>query len=1214
MSPFSGKPDWFPHYPIAADAIPNLGDNQQIVLVDWPGRSPRDVENQITYPLSNALLGVAGVKSVRSSSMFGLSMVYVIFNDDVDYYWSRSRLLEKLNALPQNLLPQDVVPKLGPDATGLGQVFWYTVEPSPTLIPPALEQLRSIQDAIIKPALSGVQGVAEVGSIGGYVKEYQVELDPIAMKNAGVSALDVESAIRASNRDVGAGTLELNRVEYVIRGLGYIESLQDLQKTVVSFQDGLPIELGAIAHIQFGPAERRGGIDRNGTEAVGGVVVIRYGANPLEVLGRVKAKIETLNSSLPKIRSENGQALDVSILPFYDRSNLIRETIGTLQQALFLQVAVTILVVLVLIRNIRSAFIISSILPLGILLTFLAMKFWGLDANIVALSGIAIAIGVMVDIGIVLVERIGQDLEDNPTSTYVEMGRSVLNSAESVYKPILTAVATTILSFLPIFFLQGEEGRLFIPLALTKTFALFFAVLLGLSIIPLLSHLAFGLNFLSYRTYIRPTALLLLAGISWLFFPLWISILLLIFSFVLVWIRFKDLSKNLASKLEIGMAILFATLSLSTLWLPLSPEFSLLSNTLFIIFLLIFILGGFMGFAHFYEHILMFCLHKRPFVLGLCTVIVLMSLLSWFGWKGLTGYSDENGSIHTALNQAFPGLGKEFMPPLDEGSFLFMPTTMAHAGVEQVVAFNQELDQQIYGIPEIDMVLGKWGRVESALDPAPISMYETTVLYKNEYKVDDTGKRIRFKVDDEGTFIYDEKGQLIPDHNGRYFRQWRDHIKSKNDIWDHITQVTQLTGITSSPQLQPIETRLMMLSTGMRAKLGVKIFGSTLADLANAGEKLEPLVKGVEGIVPATVFVERVIGKPYIHLEYDRQKLARYGILIDDAQRQLERALGGFPLTFALENEGRERYPVRLRLAREWRDAPEDILRLPIESKLGLIELGQVANIVFERGPQSIKSENTFLVNYLTFGQEKGLSEVDAVERIQKAIDEAKKEGRLTLPDGVHLEFAGQYQNQLRATQRLQIIIPIVLVLIFSLIYFQFKSAIQTLFIFSGILISLSGGFILLGLFNSDWFLNVNMFGIDFRSLFNVKTINLSVAVWVGFLALFGIATDDGVLMSDRILNRMQEFGNGVSINDLRQEITSAAKQRVNAAVITSVTTIIALLPILTSGGKGAGIMIPMAIPMLGGMMISVVNMLLVPMLTAWWIERQQSKQKEVQA
>ncbi|MEN8254249.1 MAG: efflux RND transporter permease subunit [Verrucomicrobiota bacterium] len=1098
VAPFDWNLGFLSRDPVAVDAIPNIGENQQIVFTEWAGRSPQDVEDQITYPLTTALLGMPGIKTVRSYSMFGFSTIYVIFEDDIEFYWSRSRILEKLASLPAGTLPGGVEPTLGPDATALGQVFWYTLEGRDPDGNPAggwdLGELRSIQDWQVRYALASAGGVAEVASIGGFVKEYQIDVDPDAMRTYGVTLQQVFNAVRDSNMDIGARTVEINKVEYVIRGLGQIESVPDIENTVVKENDGVPILVKNVATVSLGPAMRRGALDKEGAEAVGGVVVVRHGENPLSTIQNVKAKMAEIAPGLPSKTLADGTVSQVAIVPFYDRTGLIHETLGTLGTALLQQILITMVVVLLMIRHFASAILISIVMPISVLICFIAMKVFGIEANIVALSGIAIAIGTMVDMGIVLCENILRHLKQN---NYQDRLDTVLAASHEVAGAVFTAIATTVVGFLPVFALQAAEGKLFKPLAYTKTFALIAAVAVALTLLPVLAS-----------------------------------------------IFFKPEKKKTGKGSWILAGIL--ALVLAAYWRPFGYVQNLLLNILFTVGVIGLVLLFFHFVQKFYSRILQACLrYKKIFLLLPLAILVSGGLV----WKNL---------------------GREFMPALDEGSFLFMPTTMPHASIGEALDVMQKQDMAIRSVPEVESVVGKLGRVESALDPAPISMFETVINYKAEYGLDTEGKRVR---------------------------QWRDHIQDPDDIWNEIIEAVRIPGTTSAPKLQPIETRLVMLSSGMRAAMGVKVRGPDLQTIEQAALEIEGLLKQVPSIKANTVLADRIVGKPYLEIGIDREAIARHGLSIRRVQETLEVALGGKTLTVTIE--GRKRYPVRVRYPRELRmdiEAIENILVAANPEKQ--IPLKQLAKIEYVRGPQVIKSEDTFLTGYVTFGKEDGFAEVDVVEEARQYLQD-----HLIVLDGVSYTFAGAYENQVRATQTLSVVLPVALAIIFMLLYLQFKSVSTTLFVFSGVFVAWAGGFVLIGLYAQDWFLDLSLFGTNLRDLFQIHPINLSVAVWVGFLALFGIATDDGVVMCTYLVQRFKA-AQPKSKDEVRALVLEAGKQRIRPCLMTTATTILALLPVLTATGRGADIMIPMAIPVTGGMAIETITMFVVPVLYCWRQER----------
>ncbi|MBR8535714.1 efflux RND transporter permease subunit [Carboxylicivirga sediminis] len=1226
-SPFGWDTGLLPSDPVPVDAIPDIGENQQIVYTEWPGRSPQDIEDQISYPLTTSLLGIPGVKTIRSNSIFGLSSIYVIFDEDVEFYWSRTRILEKLNSLPAGTLPADVSPALGPDATALGQIYWYTLEgrdkdgnPTGGWDP---HELRSIQDFHIRYALTGAEGVAEVASIGGFVKEYQIDINPNAMKAHGVTVAQIMSAIKNSNLDIGARTIEFNRVEYLVRALGYIKNLEDIEKSVVTVKDNVPIRIKDVAKVTFGPATRRGGLDKGGAEAVGGVVVARYGTNPLKAIENMKAKIAEIAPGLPSKTLADGTVSKVTIVPFYDRTGLIKETLGTLEEAISLELLISILVVIVLVFNLRASFLISSLLPIGVLITFITMRQFGVDANIVALSGIAIAIGVMVDVGVVFVENIIRHIElpENKGARGKELLHVVYIATTEVAGAVITALSTTIISFLPVFAMEAAEGKLFKPLAFTKTFTMMSALLIGLIIIPTLAHLVFSIKIDKRRYQRLGNSIFIAAGVvlsvtSGNYIALAISAFGINGLLAHQWPEGK---KQWINFINVAITIVVVVFFLTKAWMPLGAQNTMFANFLFVIAIVTVVLGGLSLVVVFYQRILNWCLNHKWQFLTIPALVVIFGITSWQGFDKLFGFMPQfvkSSDTYAYLDKKLPGIGKEFMPSLDEGSFLLMPTTMPHSGIEENLEVIRILDKRVNAIPEVESVVGKWGRVNSALDPAPVSMYENVINYKPEYMLNEKGHRMRFKVNRDGAYeltdgsVYNpreegfrliDRSLLIEDKNGEYFRQWRKEIQSPDDIWNEIIEQSTIPGLTSAPKLQPISTRLVMLQTGMRAPMGMKVYGPDLNSIEKVGFQLEQLLKHVEGVNGMSVFADRVVGKPYLEMVINRDAIARYGLSVQSLQAVIGSAIGGMPLTNTVE--GRERYPVRLRYAREFRDNPEDLNKILIPTPTGAqVPLGQLVEIQYKRGPQMIKSEDTFLVGYVIFDKKPGYAEVDVVENAQEYLDKQLAEGKLVLPAGVSYKFTGNYENQIRATKRLMIVIPISLIIIFLILFFQFRSVISTSLIFTGILVAFSGGFIMLWLYAQPWFMDGTLAGMSLRTLFQVSNINLSVAVWVGFIALFGVATDDGVLISTYI-KQLQDKRQPQTVAQVRALVLEAGAKRVRPAVMTTATTIIALLPVLTSTGKGSDIMVPMAIPLFGGMVIEVLTMFVVPVLYSFWQE-----------
>lgn len=1243
-APFGWKVGALPSDPVPVDAIPDIGENQQIVFTEWPGRSPQDIEDQISYPLTTYLLGIPGVQSIRSSSIFGFSSIYIIFDEETEFYWSRSRILEKLNSLPSGLLPDDVQPGLGPDATALGQVYWYTLEGrDPDGNPTGgwdLHEIRTVQDFFVKYGLNAVEGVSEVASIGGFIQEYQIDVNPDALKAYNIPLSKVMMAVKESNRDVGAKTIEINQAEYLVRGLGYIKSIEDLELAVVAVEDHVPIRIKDIAVVSLGPAQRRGLLDKDGAEVVGGVVVARYGSNPLQVINQLKDKINEISPGLPKKTLADGTVSQLTIVPFYDRSTLIQETLGTLEEALSLEILITILVVIVMVYNLRASILISSLLPLAILMVFIAMKYFGVDANIVALSGIAIAIGTMVDLGIILSENILKHIDEAPPKQ--KLITTIYNGSAEVSSAILTAVSTTIVSFVPVFTMEAAEGKLFGPLAYTKTFALIAALIVSLLILPSIAYTFFGFRIHNARYRKFGNLILVILGVVSLFMGYtWAGSLLILLAGIAVlraYVQENELNipssfAKIYNNLEIIIVIIGVVWLLAEYWLPLGPSKSTFLNFVFVALLVSLILGAFTLLEANYKRVLTWCLDHKAAFLAIPTLIILFGLMIWIGFSAtfgiipkvtnLVGWKVQETKSWSVMAHAFPGMQKEFMPSLDEGSFLLMPTSMPHSGLDYNRKVIGQLDMILTNIPEVELTVGKLGRAESALDPAPISMYENIINYKSEYQLDKKGHRQRFKVDEENRFILAtadtlsnedalaqniSPSQLIPDEDGMYFRNWRDHIHSPDDIWNEIISVTKIPGVTSAPKLQPIETRLVMLQTGMRAPMGLKVYGPDLQTIEDFGIKVEQILKQVPSVKAEAVFADRIVGKPYLHLNINREKIARYGLSIEEVQSTIETAIGGMKITTTVE--GRQRFPVRVRYPRELRDDPESMGKILISTSDGVqIPLNQIVDFEYLRGPQAIKSEETFLVGYVLFDKKQGFSEVTVVEDARRLIESEINSGALEVPAGVTYKFSGSYENQVRAEKRLAIIVPMVLLIIFLILYFQFKSVSTTMMVFTGIAMAFSGGFIALWLYGQLWFGDFSLFGTNFRDLFQIHTINLSVAVWVGFIALFGIATDDGVLMAT-YLDQSFEKNKTDNLKGIRIAVVEAGQRRIKPAIMTSATTIIALLPILTSSGRGSDIMIPMAIPAFGGMLVAAITYFIVPVLYAIREERKLKNKK----
>jgi len=1223
VAPFDWDLGRLPRDPVPVDALPDISENQQIVFTEWHGRSPRDVEDQITYPLTTALLGIPGVRSIRSASMFGFSSIYVIFEDDIEFYWSRSRVLEKLASLPAGTLPDDATPTLGPDATALGQVYWYTLQPrdeNGNVVPAAfgLEELRSIQDWTVRYALQSVPGVSEVASVGGYVREYQVDVDPEAMLGYQVTIGQVAKAVKNANLDTGARTIEINNAEYIIRGLGFIQDRSDLEDVVITTREHTPIRVRDIAQVGLGPAGRRGVLDNGGAEAVGGVVVVRFGENPLAVIQRLRDKIGEISAGLPRRTMDDGTVAQVQIVPFYDRTDIIHETLDTLSLALIQQVLITVIVVLLIMRHLRTSLLISVLLPLGVLGTFVAMKYVGVDANVMALSGIAIAIGTMVDMGIVFTENIAQRTDE---ASGEEDGAQVVPRATGeVAAAVMTSVLTTVVGFLPIFGLTASEGKLFTPLAYTKTFAIVAAFLMSVVFLPPVAHLVLRSAKRTEGRARRGRWALLFQESMWFNWVIvgcgvgLIAIGAVLAGLLALVVGVLELATawvpppydRYARMAAIAIAVIGVGVGLTDYWMPLGPSRTLFANLLFVVFMVATLMLAFWLFQRFYRPILIWTLRHKVWFLTGNVAFVLLGVTAWlgvptvFGW--LPGWVRGLGVYETAENLA-PGLEEDFMPPFDEGSFLLMPTTTPHASIGQALEMMQIIDAEVAKIPEVEQAVGKLGRAETALDPAPISMIETVINYHSEYRLDDAGHIETFRYDDgDNEFVRDERGQLIVDPDGRPFRQWRDHIRSPDDIWAEIAKAADYPGLTGSPKLMPIKTRIVMLQTGMRSAVGIKIKGPDLETLESFGLAIEGILKQVPEIKSNTVLADRIIGKPYIEIVIDREAISRHGLTINDVQDVIQVAIGGRMLTRTVE--GRERYPVRVRYMREERDSVEALQRVLVPmSNGGQIPLEEVSDIRYVRGPQLIRSEDTFLNAYVTFDPTEGVGEVESVHAAQRAIERRLEGGELEIPAGVSYRFAGTYENQVRSAKRLMILVPVALAIIFVILYLQFRRTTTALMIFAGVALAASGGFLLLWAYGQPWFLNIEPFGVDLQHLFHIGDMRMTVAVWVGFLALFGIATDNGVIVATYL---MQIFRGAKprSVDEVQELVVEAGERRVRPCIMTTATTLLALLPVITSSGRGADLMVPMALPSVGGVVLALVTLFTVPVLYSIGEER----------
>ncbi len=1108
---------WFSYQRVPVDAIPNVGENQVIVLTPWPGRSPKDIEDQVTYPLSVSLLAVPGAESVRGKSMFGYSFVQVTFEDSIDFYWARSRVSEQLSSAAAQL-PEGVVPQLGPDATGLGQIYYYV------LVPPeegmSLAELRSLQDFVIKYDLQAVEGVSEVASIGGYVRQYQIEIDPDKLRFHGIPLDKVIAAIRGSNLDVGAKTVETGGMEFIVRGKGFLGSdgnaqkaIRDIEEAVIMQREGVPLRMKDIAAVQLGPDFRRGALDYNGTEAVGGVVVMRYGENPRAVIERIKEKITQIEPALEGVR----------IKGIYDRTGLIDETVDTLSTALRDEILITAVVILLFLLHIRSSFIVAVTLPIAVLLSFIAMNVFGVGANIMSLAGIAIAIGTMVDMAIIVSENIYQHLADWESETDSKRQRSdvIYEAAAEVAPAVVTAVTTTIVSFLPVFFLTGRDYKLFAPLAMTKTFAIAAALIAAVTIVPTLSRLL--LRSASYSRHLAlaagatgaalfgATAFFLWGGHVAVEFgvPLWsIWVASTLLGFALGWMltreRVRPIEENLVSR-----GIVWAY----------RPTLAL------------------------------FLRHKAAFLV-LPSLIVLLGLGGWFGLPSVVapferaaeklGAKPNELPGYVDLKHTFTGLESDDWIALDEGSWFYMPTLYPAASFSQAMQILQTQDVLIAQIPEVQDVLGKIGRIESALDPAPAAMVETYVMLKPK-------------------------------------DQWRSGVTARM-VWDEINRVATLPGVTPASALQPIEGRVVMLQSGIKAPMAIRVYGDDLKQLAGAALEVADQLKQSPYVNPGTVNPDIVLGKPYIEFTVDREAASRYGMTAQMVNQVIETALGGMNLIKTVE--GRERYPVRLRYNRDLRERIEQLDRLPIVTHSGaVVPLGELAVLETTWGPGAINSENARLVAHVSFATNGAAGDIESVTAIERSLLEAQTlpdndANQLSLPPGYSLEAVGSFRNQIEANNRLMWLVPLVIVINLLVIYLQFRHVPITLAVFAGIPVAFGGGMILLAMYGAE----------------------MNTAIWVGFIALFGIAVDDGVVIAtylDQVFTRRKLK----TIADIRAATMDAGVRRIRPCLMTTVTTLMALVPVLLATGRGADVARAMALPVFGGMAVELVTLFVVPVV-----------------
>ena len=1053
---------------VPIDAIPDLSENQVIVFADWEGRSPREVEDQVTYPLSVNLQGLAGVRTVRATSMFGFSLITVIFEDKLDNYFARTRVLERLNYLG-NILPAGVTPRLGPDATGLGWIYQYYLKD--TSGQQDLGSLRALQDYFVRYQLAAVSGVAEVASIGGFVRQWQVEVSSLRMKQLGIPLDMVMSAIGKNNLNVGGRTLEENGLEFVVRGRGLITSAADLETIALTARNGTPVYLRDVATVQIGGDYRRGVLDVDGHEVVGGTVVMRTGENAYQVIQDVKAKIAQISSGLPP---------GITIEPFYDRSSLIDRAIQTLQHTLWEAVILVTLMHVIFLFHFRSILIVTLPLPASILVAFILMKEFGIQSHIMSLTGIAIAIGVLVDAAIVMTENVIRHCEQEEHKlgrrlTRPETWQVTLTASQQVGRPIFFAMGIIILAFIPIFQLTGQEGKLFHPLAWTKTFAMIGATVFAVTLVPVLcSFLVRG--------------------------------------------PFHAEDRN----------------------------------------------GVMRGLLALYNPVLDWALRCRKTVLALAATLLAFCSLLAFGLPDrlVTQLATLNPQLAAKLP---PGFGSEFMPTLQEGSLLFMPVLLPSTSLTEIKRIMAWQDRVIRDTPEVASVAGKLGRFDTATDPAPTEMIETTIMLKPA-------------------------------------AEWRAGMTKETLIAELTLKLTQVPGYVPG-FLQPIENRILMLATGIRAQLGIKIFGDDLDALQIKAFEVEQIVNkipGATGVAPS-----RVAGKPYLEISPDRAALARYALSLADVLATVETGIGGKNVTTAIQ--GRERWPVQVRFERADREDLDRLGALPVaipnSEPARFVPLGQIATIQRVLGPNEIASEN---------GRLRVFVQANVTDRdLGGFVDDAKSAiaRDLKLDPGMTIEWSGQYENQLRARQTLRLIMPVVLVIIFVILALTFHSAAEAAHVILAVPFALTGGVLL------QWWLGFNF----------------SVAVWVGYIALFGTAIQTGVVMvvylEDAVKNALAEKRARLgarppagapsdaplptlTVQLTRDELLLAIKQgarlRLRPKVMTVATAIAGLLPIFWSTRTGIEVMQPLAAPVVGGMVSSLIHILVVtPVIFAWLRERE---------
>ena len=1041
---------------IPLDAIPDLSDTQVIIYTEWPGQAPQIVQDQVTYPITTRMLSVPRAKVVRGYSFYGFSFAYVIFEDGTDPYWARSRVLEYLSSLGSQL-PKNVTPALGPDATGVGWAFMYSINSTNR----SLAELRSMQDWYLKYQLTAVEGVSEVASVGGFVKQYQVTVDPAKLRAYNLAIADVSMAVQRSNGEVGGRSIEMGEKEFILRVRGYIQSLEDLKKVAVNVgANGVPILLGQVANVQLGPDMRRGIAEWNGEgETVGGIVVVRYGANARQVIHDVKLRLDQAMKGLPP---------DVTYSVAYDRSALIQRAVRTLVENLLEESLVVALVCLLFLLHFRSALVASLVLPVAVLIAFIIMYAQGISSNIMSLGGIAIAIGAMVDAVIIMIENAHKHIErDGGKKPHWQIIR---DASVEVGPTLFYSLLVITVSFIPVFTLQAQEGRMFKPLAFTKTYSMAAAALLSITLAPIL---------MGY------------------------------------FIRGKMLpeEKNPLNRFLI--------------WV--------------------------------YHPVIDFVIRWRWAVLTGAAAIVVWVFFPW-NWAVTNRLPDGNGKVLARkVGRLFPyqNLGSEFMPPLYEGDLLYMPSTFPGLGATQARQILQQTDKIIRSFPEVHSVFGKVGRAETATDPAPMDMIETTIQLQDEKEWPE--------VD-----IRDAGGKTIA-HRRR----------TPDELADAMNSAVQFPGLVNAWTM-PIRTRIDMLATGIKTPVGIKVAGPNLAELERIASEIEPVVRQVPGT--ASSYAERVMGGNYIEFTINRDEIARYGLSIGAVQDVLEVALGGMPLTTTVE--GLERYTVNLRYDRDFREHLEALREIIVPTPSGAqVPLGQLARLDIVRAPMGIKSEGA-VPNAWIYVDVKNIDVGTYVQMAQRAVSEAVARGTIRLPSGYSLYWSGQYEYMMRAKQRLMIVVPLTLLIILLIIYLNTRSLIKTTIVLLAVPFSLVGAIWILYLLNY----------------------NLSVAVWVGLIALAGLDAETGVVMLlylDLAYAQWQQEGRMRNVSDLRDAIYHGAVKRVRPKAMTAAVIIAGLLPILWSHGAGADVMKRIATPMIGGVVTSTVMELAVyPAIFFLWRSR----------